>query len=75
MDYSSGMMLLRITIFFNIQLTMMQYYFGLLAISFVVTAPYMTLPRWRNNFIPPQQHRNINSIWYASRLRAQSHVA
>ncbi|KAI0931017.1 hypothetical protein AcW1_007116 [Taiwanofungus camphoratus] len=42
------------------------YYFGLLAISFVVTAPYMTLPRWRNNFIPPQQHRNINSIWFSA---------
>lgn len=47
----------------------LQYYFGLLAISFVVIAPYMTLPRWQYLFAPPEQHRKINSIWCVSLLR------
>ncbi|PCH40391.1 TrkH-domain-containing protein [Wolfiporia cocos MD-104 SS10] len=42
------------------------YYFGLLAISFVVIAPYMILPRWHYNFVIPQQHHNINSIWFSA---------
>lgn len=42
------------------------YYFGLLAISFVVIAPYMTLPRWQYLFAPPEQHRKINSIWFSA---------
>ncbi|KAI8986131.1 TrkH-domain-containing protein [Trametes punicea] len=42
------------------------YYIGLLCISFVVTAPYMSLPRWRVNFHPPLQHKNINPIWFSA---------
>ncbi|PCH40404.1 TrkH-domain-containing protein [Wolfiporia cocos MD-104 SS10] len=42
------------------------YYFGLLAISFIVIAPYMALSRWQYNFMVPQQHRNINSIWFSA---------
>lgn len=44
-------------------LSFQQYYFGLLAISFVVIAPYMSLPQWQANFYPPLQHRPINPIW------------
>lgn len=40
-----------------------QYYFGLLAISFIVTAPYMSLSRWEENFLPPLQHKVINPVW------------
>ena len=40
-----------------------QYYLGLLAICFIVTAPYMSLPKWDENFHPPLQHREINKIW------------
>ncbi|KAI0365314.1 TrkH-domain-containing protein [Pilatotrama ljubarskyi] len=42
------------------------YYVGLLGISFVVTAPYMSLPRWRENFHPPLQHRDINPVWFSA---------
>ncbi|KAH9950694.1 TrkH-domain-containing protein [Amylocystis lapponica] len=42
------------------------YYLGLLTISFVVIAPYMTLPRWRSNFFPPQQHRKIDPVWFSA---------
>ena len=40
-----------------------QYYIGLLSISFIVTAPYMSLPRWQENYLPPLQHKKINPVW------------
>ncbi|KZT12182.1 TrkH-domain-containing protein [Laetiporus sulphureus 93-53] len=42
------------------------YYFGLLAISFTVIAPYMCMPRWRLWFLPFEQHRKINPIWFSA---------
>ncbi|OCH93088.1 TrkH-domain-containing protein [Obba rivulosa] len=42
------------------------YYVGLLLISFAVIAPYMSLPRWRENFLPPMQHRKINPVWFSA---------
>ncbi|CDO72194.1 hypothetical protein BN946_scf184970.g46 [Trametes cinnabarina] len=42
------------------------YYFGLLGVSFIVTAPYMTLPKWQVNFHPPLQHKDINAIWFSA---------
>ncbi|KAL6301984.1 cation transport protein-domain-containing protein [Sparassis latifolia] len=42
------------------------YYFGLLAISFVVVAPTMVQSRWRSNFEPPQQHKKINPVWFSA---------
>ena len=33
--------------------------------GFVVVAPYMSISRWRENFLPPNQHRVINSTWYS----------
>ncbi|KAI0671153.1 TrkH-domain-containing protein [Trametes maxima] len=42
------------------------YYMGLLAISFVVTAPYMSLPRWEENYHPPLQHKDINPVWFSA---------
>ena len=43
--------------------TPQQYYIGLLSISFIVTAPYMSLPRWQENYLPPLQHKKINPVW------------
>ncbi|KDQ59452.1 hypothetical protein JAAARDRAFT_621723 [Jaapia argillacea MUCL 33604] len=40
------------------------YYFGILAISFVVIWPYMSAARWKSNFVPPQQHRSVNEVWF-----------
>ncbi|KZT12176.1 TrkH-domain-containing protein [Laetiporus sulphureus 93-53] len=42
------------------------YYLGLLAISFAVIAPYMCMLRWRLWFLPPEQHRKINPIWFSA---------
>ncbi|ETW82185.1 hypothetical protein HETIRDRAFT_154705 [Heterobasidion irregulare TC 32-1] len=42
------------------------YYIGTLLVAFIVIAPYMQLPRWRETFLPPQQHRVIHPIWYSA---------
>ncbi|KAI0049422.1 TrkH-domain-containing protein [Auriscalpium vulgare] len=41
------------------------YYFGTLAIAFVVIAPYMSLSRWKDTFKRPNQHKDINPVWYS----------
>ncbi|KAH9922903.1 cation transport protein-domain-containing protein [Fomitopsis serialis] len=41
------------------------YYFGLLAISFIIIAPYANLPQWRWLLRPPEQHRDINPTWFS----------
>ncbi|KAI0320948.1 cation transport protein-domain-containing protein [Amylostereum chailletii] len=43
-----------------------QFYFGTLALGFVVVAPYMSLARWNDAFLPPNQHRVIDSTWYSA---------
>ncbi|EIW52424.1 TrkH-domain-containing protein [Trametes versicolor FP-101664 SS1] len=42
------------------------YYLGLLGVSFIVTAPYMSMPRWQENYLPPLQHKVINSVWFSA---------
>ncbi|CCL99455.1 uncharacterized protein FIBRA_01473 [Fibroporia radiculosa] len=42
------------------------YYFGILTISFIVIAPYMSLPRWAPILVPPEQHRVINPVWFSA---------
>ncbi|TFK93269.1 TrkH-domain-containing protein [Polyporus arcularius HHB13444] len=42
------------------------YYLGLLSISFIVTAPYMSLPKWQENYLPPLQHKAINPVWFTA---------
>ncbi|KAF8346023.1 cation transport protein-domain-containing protein [Amanita rubescens] len=32
---------------------------------FVVIAPYMSQPRWASNFVPPQQDRVVNTVWFS----------
>ncbi|THH30596.1 hypothetical protein EUX98_g3612 [Antrodiella citrinella] len=41
------------------------YYFGLMIIGLIIIAPYMYLPRWKANFVPPQQHRKISPMWFS----------
>ncbi|KZV64154.1 TrkH-domain-containing protein [Peniophora sp. CONT] len=41
------------------------FYLATIALGFVVIAPYMTLSRWSSTFLPPNQHRPINSTWYS----------
>lgn len=44
-------------------LSFLQYYFFSLAIPFVITAPYILAPRWKDNFSIPTQHKNISPVW------------
>ncbi|KAI0785108.1 cation transport protein-domain-containing protein [Abortiporus biennis] len=41
------------------------YYFGLMALAAFIITPYVCLPKWRSNFLPPQQHKKISPIWYS----------
>ena len=40
-----------------------QYYILTLLISFTVLSPYMSMSRWKGNFLPPNQYRVINPVW------------
>ncbi|KAI0645210.1 cation transport protein-domain-containing protein [Trametes meyenii] len=42
------------------------YHIGLQLIAFIVIAPYMSLGRWREDFLPPALHRPISSTWYSA---------
>ncbi|KAI0669657.1 cation transport protein-domain-containing protein, partial [Trametes maxima] len=42
------------------------YHIGLQLIAFIVIAPYMSLGRWRGDFLPPALHRPISSTWYSA---------
>jgi len=35
-------------------------------IPFAILAPYMSMSKWKENFLPPNQHRVINPIWYTA---------
>ncbi|KAH7909367.1 cation transport protein-domain-containing protein [Hygrophoropsis aurantiaca] len=41
------------------------YHFGVQLISFVVIAPYMSLPKWQNDFVPPQLFKTVAPPWFA----------
>ncbi|KAJ8508388.1 hypothetical protein ONZ45_g9333 [Pleurotus djamor] len=41
------------------------YYFGLQMLGFAILAPYLSLRRWRDVLLPPQQHRPIPAVWFA----------
>jgi hypothetical protein len=32
-------------------------------IPFTVLSPYMSMSRWKDDFLPPNQHRVINPVW------------
>ncbi|KAI0359598.1 TrkH-domain-containing protein [Trametes cingulata] len=42
------------------------YHIGLQVLAFVVIAPYMSLDRWREDFLPPALHKPISSTWYSA---------
>jgi len=42
------------------------YYIVTLLIPFAVLAPYMSMSRWKDEFLPPNQHRVISPIWYSA---------
>ncbi|KAI0263834.1 cation transport protein-domain-containing protein [Gloeopeniophorella convolvens] len=33
--------------------------------AFTIIAPYMSINRWKEDFVPPQQHRPVNTSWFA----------
>ena len=41
-----------------------QYHIVMLLIPFAVLAPYMSMSRWKDDFLPPNQHRAISPIWW-----------
>ncbi|KAG2366187.1 cation transport protein-domain-containing protein [Suillus spraguei] len=41
------------------------YHIAIQLISFVVIAPYMSLPKWASNFEPPAQFRTITVPWFS----------
>ncbi|KZV62678.1 TrkH-domain-containing protein [Peniophora sp. CONT] len=41
------------------------FFFATLTLGFMVIAPYTTLSRWSPTFLPPNQHRPINTAWYS----------
>ncbi|KAF9222488.1 TrkH-domain-containing protein [Gyrodon lividus] len=41
------------------------YHFGIQLISFIVTAPYMSLPKWANDFTPPALIRTVSPPWFS----------
>ncbi|KAH9944580.1 TrkH-domain-containing protein [Amylocystis lapponica] len=34
-------------------------------LSFVVIAPYISIPRWREDFQTPALHRNVSPVWFS----------
>ncbi|KAI0628944.1 cation transport protein-domain-containing protein [Trametes polyzona] len=42
------------------------YHIGLQLLAFVVIAPYMSLPKWHEDFVPPALHKPIPSTWYSA---------
>jgi len=32
-------------------------------VPFTIVAPYISGPRWKDNFLMPAQHRNISPVW------------
>ncbi|EJD07960.1 uncharacterized protein FOMMEDRAFT_164765 [Fomitiporia mediterranea MF3/22] len=42
------------------------YYFVLQLAGFTIIAPYMSIPRWKNDFVPPALHRPLNTVWFSA---------
>ncbi|CDO78022.1 hypothetical protein BN946_scf184907.g12 [Trametes cinnabarina] len=42
------------------------YHIGLQLLAFVVIAPYMSMNRWKADFLPPALHRPISSTWFSA---------
>ena len=44
-----------------------QYYLINQAVWFIVIAPYISLPQWKQNFVPPNLHSSLSPVWSVSR--------
>ncbi|KAF8470908.1 TrkH-domain-containing protein, partial [Russula ochroleuca] len=42
------------------------YYIAMLLIPLVALSPYMSMSKWKDDFLPPNQHRVINPVWYTA---------
>ncbi|KAF7297996.1 Potassium transport protein [Mycena chlorophos] len=42
------------------------YHFGIQLTCFAIIAPYMAQSRWREDFIPPMQHKRMTSSWFSA---------
>ncbi|OJT05481.1 Low-affinity potassium transport protein [Trametes pubescens] len=42
------------------------YHIGLQLLAFVIIAPYMSIARWREDFLPPALHKPVSSTWYSA---------
>lgn len=45
---------------------MKQYFFVLQIVAFIIIMPYMSIPRWRSVFEPPNLHRYVPPAWYSA---------
>ncbi|KAF7362270.1 Potassium transport protein [Mycena venus] len=41
------------------------YHIGVQLVAFTVIAPYMSQPKWRDDFLPPMQHKKLHSTWFS----------
>ncbi|KAI0827951.1 cation transport protein-domain-containing protein [Trametes gibbosa] len=42
------------------------YHIGLQLLAFIVIAPYMSIHRWHEDFVPPALHKPIAPTWYSA---------
>ena len=42
----------------------MQYHVSVQLLAFTIIAPYMSMDKWKNDFLPPQQHRPVIPAWW-----------
>ncbi|KAJ7821116.1 cation transport protein-domain-containing protein [Mycena olivaceomarginata] len=41
------------------------YHFGVQLIAFTIIGPYISQNRWREDFLPPMQHKKVPSAWFS----------
>ncbi|KAI0090704.1 cation transport protein-domain-containing protein [Irpex rosettiformis] len=41
------------------------YHIGTQLIAFIVIAPYMSIPRWHEDFVPPNVHKYVAPAWFS----------
>jgi hypothetical protein len=41
----------------------MQYHVSVQLFAFTIVAPYMSMDKWKSDFVPPQQHRPVIPAW------------
>lgn len=41
------------------------YHLSVQIIAYVIVAPYMNIPKWQDNFVPPALHRSVPPPWFS----------